>query len=126
MKYIVRTSLVAGMLALALQGVAQNDDDHTITDGIGRTYLSPNSFAPVPPSTFAVGTAPTTGFALDVHGEQMNPPLGNVFKTNGPDDMDTYWRMFRDGKEYGNIFNLTAKFSTFPLLFSHSIKLINL
>ncbi|MFZ1617312.1 MAG: tail fiber domain-containing protein [Flavobacteriales bacterium] len=97
------------MLALALQGVAQNDDDHTITDGIGRTYLSPNSFAPVPPSTFAVGTAPTTGFALDVHGEQMNPPLGNVFKTNGPDDKDTYWRMFRGGKEYGNIFNLTTK-----------------
>ncbi len=89
----------------------------------GQYWLTPS--APTP-STFSIGNAPNIGFALDIHGEQMNPPLGNVFKTNGPDDMDTYWRMFRGGKEYGNIFNLTAKFSTFPLLFSHSIKLINL
>ncbi|MBK8581344.1 MAG: hypothetical protein IPL86_05750 [Flavobacteriales bacterium] len=72
----------------------------------GQYRLTPGS--PTPQS-FAIGNNYTLGYALDVHGEQMNPPLGDVFKTDGPDDKDTYWRMFRGGKEYGNIFNLTAK-----------------
>ncbi|MBK6408339.1 MAG: hypothetical protein IPF78_01295 [Flavobacteriales bacterium] len=40
MKYFVRTSLVAGMMAFALYVTAQ-DDDHTVTDPGGRTYLFP-------------------------------------------------------------------------------------
>lgn len=51
----------------------------------------------------------------------MNPPLGNVFKTNGPDDKDTYWRMFPGGAEYGHIYNYTTKFSTSSILLPHCI-----
>lgn len=91
-------------MASAIFATAQ-DDDHTITDGTGRTYLLPNPNAPIAPQTFTVGTSPNFGFALDVHGEQMNPPLGDVFKTDGPVDKTAYWRLFRGGAEYGHIFN---------------------
>jgi hypothetical protein len=103
MKNKARICLLTGLMASAILASAQ-DDDHTITDGFGRTYLRPNTFSPVAPSTFAVGTAPTSGYALDVHGEQMNPPLGNVFKTDAPGHTDTYWRMFHGEKEFGQLF----------------------
>jgi hypothetical protein len=44
----------------------------------GQYRLEPHN----PPQSFAIGPNFTSGYALDVHGEQMNPPLGNVFKTN--------------------------------------------
>jgi hypothetical protein len=34
----------------------------------------------------------------------MNPPLGNVFKTDAPGHTDTYWRMFHGEKEFGQLF----------------------
>lgn len=73
---------------------------------IGQTWLAPNALFPGPPSTVAVGTGATAGYALDVHGELMTPPLGNVFKTDAPGHDDSYWRMFHLGTEYGNLFHL--------------------
>ncbi len=112
MKNKGRICLIAIVLASAMVATAQ-DDDHTITDAIGRTYLRPNGYSPAPPSTFAVGNAATSGYALDVHGEQMTPQLGDVFKTDAPGHMDTYWRMFHIAREYGNLFHLdqTADFN---------------
>lgn len=47
--------------------------------GTGQYRLTP--LAPTP-SSFSIGTAYTAGYALDFHGDQMTPPLGNVFKTD--------------------------------------------
>ena len=91
-------------MAFALYVTAQ-DDDHTVTDPGGRTYLFPNAFSPAAPSTFSVGTSPNFGYALDVHGEQMNPPLDDVFKTNADKQKDSYWRMFHDQNEVGQLFH---------------------
>jgi hypothetical protein len=68
----------------------------------GQYRLEPHN----PPQSFAIGPNFTSGYALDVHGEQMNPPLGNVFKTDAPGHTDTYWRMFHQGMEFGNLFHL--------------------
>lgn len=91
--------------ASAAIALAKVDDDHTITDPIGRTYLAPNAFSPVVPQSFSIGTAPTSGFALDVHGELMTPALGDVFKTDAIVNKDSYWRMFHAGTEFGNLFH---------------------
>ncbi|MEO5583917.1 MAG: hypothetical protein ABIQ75_00555 [Flavobacteriales bacterium] len=36
----------------------------------------------------------------------MTPPLGDVFKTNAQKDKDSYWRMFHDQDEVGQLFHL--------------------
>ena len=72
-------------------------------NGVGQYWL--NTTAPAP-RTFSVGNGANTGFALDIHGEQMNPPLGNVFKTEADPEQDSYWRMFHSTVEYGQLFHL--------------------
>jgi len=75
-------------------------------NGVGQYWL--NTTAPAP-RTFSVGNGANTGFALDIHGEQMNPPLGNVFKTDADPEQDSYWRMFHDNVEYGQLFHLLTE-----------------
>ncbi|MBL0127365.1 MAG: hypothetical protein IPP83_07855 [Flavobacteriales bacterium] len=76
---------------------AQNDGDHPVTDGAGRTYLAPDALVggAVNPDGFTVGTAPNTNAALVVEGSQMANPTGEVFRTISPASTLTQWRMFR-------------------------------
>ncbi len=106
MKNLHRLGLMAHLAAFTIFARAQADDDHTITNGIGETILAPNGFAPAAPRTFNIGTAPSTGHAFEIHGEQMTPAVADVFKTDAPGHFDTYWRMFHIGKQYGNLFHL--------------------
>jgi hypothetical protein len=73
-----------------------------VWNGSGQYWLDPHNL----PKSFVIGNGPTTNYALDVHGEQLTPQLGDVFKTDAPADKDTYWRMFQGGKEYGNLFHV--------------------
>lgn len=96
--------LVSATMALH----AQNDGDHTITDGVGRTYLAPDAQATAAPVNFTVGTTPNTASALVVEGGQMTPATGEVFRTDAPNGSDTHWRLLRGGTEYGHLFNQNA------------------
>jgi hypothetical protein len=98
--------LVLAVAAVPWNWCSAQGDNQWQADGLGHQYLIP---APplftAAPSTVSVGTAPTTGYALDVHGEQMNPSLGNVFKTNADEHLDSYWRMFHGQDEFGQLFH---------------------
>lgn len=59
----------------------QDDDDHTITNPGGVTYLAPNDSATSAVAGFTVGTAPSTAAALVVRGNQMATPTGLVFSS---------------------------------------------
>jgi hypothetical protein len=90
------------LLAALLWGVQEQGDAQVLNDGFGRYRLTPTS--PTPQS-FSIGNSFTSGYALDVHGEQMNPSLGNVFKTNADEHLDSYWRMFHGQDEFGQLFH---------------------
>lgn len=101
--------VVAALFAILQFSVAQ-DDDHTVTDVSGRTYLDVNGNLPVPPLSFTVGTTPSNVGALIVRGEQMSTPTGITLNTYANYNLEHAWRMnkiLQNGMaEYiGRIFN---------------------
>jgi hypothetical protein len=62
------------------------------------------------PSNFTIGNSASTGSALIVRGDQMGTPTGEVFRTTGPNGVDTHWRLFKDAMslEVGHLFALNA------------------
>lgn len=101
------------LVALPIAVCAQ-DDDHTITNGSGQTYLAPNGGNASAVDGFTVGTTPSTAATLVVDGSQMANQSIEQFRTIGyynsgtSTEMETNWRMFRltssTPREMGRIF----------------------
>lgn len=92
-----RVLICAVLACICYSANAQNDGDHAITDGFGRTYLAPDAQVggTVNPDGFTVGTTPNANAALVVEGSQMANPTGEVFRTYTSTNADSFWRMFR-------------------------------
>lgn len=90
---------------------AQNDGDHGITDGAGRTYLAPDAQIPgVNPFNMSIGTAPAGSATLRVRGDQL--PVNDAFltslctfRTDVDADHNQNWSMVRDGLEIGRLWH---------------------
>lgn len=77
-------------------------------NGFGDQYLiSAPPLFPVPPRSITVGTTANPLSSLVVHGDQMTPPTGEVFRTYA-NNLDTYWRLFRSGGNIGSIYSLNT------------------
>ena len=60
----------------------------------------------------AGGFAPNSALEINTNYIPVNPEgyltLGEVFRTDCPTDISTYWRMLRGGVEYGRAYNLAT------------------
>lgn len=57
------------------------------------------------PRSFTIGGSYATGSALNVRGDLMGTPTGEVFRTDAPGGSQTTWRLFNGGVQYGALFN---------------------
>lgn len=101
-----RTSVLTvcvGML-FSTTVVAQPDDDHTITNFGGVTYLAPNALAPVAPTGFTVGTTANTAAALVVDGAQLGHL--NTFWSHASQPNLANWQTWRMNKTIPGLSNI--------------------
>ena len=92
--------LLAALLCVTIQhsfGQVQNSL-------FGEYRLDPAN----PPANFTIGNVYAAGSALIVRGDQMGTPTGEVFRTRGPNNADTFWRLERGNLPVGDIFSLWA------------------
>jgi 4-aminobutyrate aminotransferase-like enzyme len=90
---LLRHLFVVAALFATLQFSVAQDDDHTVTDVSGRTYLDVNENIPAAPWSFTVGTTPSNVGALIVRGEQMSTPTGITLNTYANYNLEHAWRM---------------------------------
>ncbi|HMQ77909.1 MAG TPA: hypothetical protein PKE21_17560 [Flavobacteriales bacterium] len=100
-------------VAVSLMGVglsvrAQNDGDHCITDGFGRTFLAPDAQVGggiVAPLNVTIGTAPLGNATLRVRGDQLpvndffDPNFRCTFRTDVGSGINQNWSMVRGAED---------------------------
>lgn len=113
MKKQMRAWFILVLTGLGLLAHAQNDGDHCITDGFGRTYLAPDALVGlgILPFNMTVGNAPSNFATLSVRGDQLpvndafSPTWRCSFRTDGSSGFNQTWDMVRGGNLMGRIFH---------------------
>jgi hypothetical protein len=89
---------------------AQNDGDHTITNGLGQTYMATDAQAVAAPANVTIGTVPNLNATLSVRGDQLpvaDPFFGGprlcTFRTDVAALREQSWWMYRDANHIGRI-----------------------
>jgi hypothetical protein len=106
------------LIAIGLSARAQNDGDHCITDGAGRTYLGPDlqvGGGATAPLNMTIGTTPLGNATLRVRGDDLpvadfyDATFNCTFRSDVATNERQNWSMVRDGLQIGRLFHTTSE-----------------
>ena len=104
--------VAVSLMGFGLSVRAQNDGDHCLTNGLGRTYLAPDALLPgVNPLNMTIGTAASDFATLRVRGDQL-PVVDQwgvsncTFRTDVGNGNNQNWSMVRGQWEIGRLWHV--------------------